>query len=539
MTAPRDQTAQEQSAQEQDAQGQDAQGQDAREHSPREQDVLREQDGWRRLAGRSVAASMVLSVAIVVPVVVVLGRIMLGVDWSFAAVAGVNAVAAIAIVAAVAVYDVLRLRTTRWRLTDERLELRSGIAERRHRSVPRERVRSVDITADPVRRAFGLAVVKIGTGEHTGETKELTLDPLLRPEAETLRRTLLEQERPEGAQAHPAARDTTVARLDWAWIRYAPLSVWTFVGGAIVAGALYKGLDMLGFDLVSGGTLTALWAWATAHPWAAVLAVVGANVLVGVVGALGLFAETWGRYHLEREPGRLRLHRGLLTTRSLTLEERRLRGVEVAEPLLLRLGGGAKVKAVATGLRKAAENETEDVAALTPPMPRELAWRVAAAVHGPGGEPPVLLRHPRAARMRRLRWAVAWVVALAAVVGVLDAVFAWMPVWAWAAPVVALPLALGLAVDAYRGLGHGLGPAHLVTRSGSALRSTVALDRSGIVGWTVRQSFFQRRAGLLTVSATTAAGKGHYDVLDVAQDEGLRTAAAAVPGLLEAFVVRR
>ncbi|MEV4893347.1 PH domain-containing protein [Nonomuraea sp. NPDC055795] len=504
-----------------------------------EQEVLPEQDGWRKLAGRSVAASTVMSVAIIVPVVVVLGRILLGQDWSFAAVAGVGALAAVVIMAAVAVYDVLRLRTTRWRLTGERLELRSGIAERRHRSVPLERVRSVDITADPVRRAFGLAVVKIGTGEHTGETKELTLDPLVRPEAEALRRTLLEGERPRARTAGSA--DAAVARLDWAWIRYAPLSIWTFVGGAIVAGALYKLLDVLGFDLVKEGTLTEAWSWVRAHPWLAALVFVGANAFVGLVGALGLFAETWGRYRLEREPGRLRLHRGLLTTRSLTLEERRLRGVEVAEPLLLRLGGGAKVKAVATGLRKAEDNETEDVAALTPPMPRELAWKVAAAVYGalPGEQHPVLLRHPRAAGLRRLRWAVAYVVVLAAAVGVLDAVFAWVPVWAWAVPVVALPVALGLAVDAYRGLGHGLGPRHLLTRSGSALRSTVALDRSGIVGWTVRQSYFQRRAGLLTVSATTAAGKGHYDVLDVAQDEGLRTASVAVPGLLEPFVVRR
>ncbi|MFI6497277.1 PH domain-containing protein [Nonomuraea typhae] len=497
-----------------------------------------DRDGWRGLAGRSVAASAVMSLAIVAPVVVVLGRILLGDDWSFAAVAGVNALAAAVIIAAAAGYDLLRLRTTRWRLTGERLELRSGVAERRHRSVPRERVRSVDITADPVRRAFGLAVVKVGTGEHTGDGKELTLDPLTRPEAEALRRTLLEGERaPEAASAD----DTVVARLEWAWIRYAPLTIWTFIGGAIAAGALYKLLDMLGFDLLAMDTLKGAWGWASAHPWLAAPAVLAANLLFGLLGALALFAEAWGRYRLEREPGRLRLHRGLLTTRSLTLEERRLRGVEVAEPLLLRLGGGARVKAVATGLRKAEDNETEDVAALTPPMPRELAWEVAAKVYGtrPGEAHPVLLRHPRAARARRLRWALVTVLVTAAALGVLDTLFAWVPAWAWAVPVALAPVALGFAVDAYCGLGHGLGPRHLLTRSGSVLRSTVALERSGIVGWTVRQSFFQRRAGLLTVSATTAAGKGHYDVLDVGQDEGLRMASVTVPGLLEPFVMRK
>jgi putative membrane protein len=32
----------------------------------------------------------------------------------------------------------------------------------------------------------------------------------------------------------------------------------------------------------------------------------------------------------------------------------------------------------------------------------------------------------------------------------------------------------------------------------------VALQRSRVTGWTVAQSFFQQRAGLITVTATTA-----------------------------------
>jgi putative membrane protein len=64
------------------------------------------------------------------------------------------------------------------------------------------------------------------------------------------------------------------------------------------------------------------------------------------------------------------------------------------------------------------------------------------------------------------------------------------------------------------------------------------LDRGGIVGWTITESPFQRRSGLLTVTATTAAGDGHYDVADVGRDDGLDLAARAVPGLLEPFLLR-
>lgn len=75
-----------------------------------------------------------------------------------------------------------------------------------------------------------------------------------------------------------------------------------------------------------------------------------------------------------------------------------------------------------------------------------------------------------------------------------------------------------------------------MVRSGTVRRSTVALRRGGVIGWTVGQSYLQRRAGLLTLTATTAAGDGAYEVRDADGDEGLRFAAAAVPGLLEPFL---
>jgi putative membrane protein len=67
----------------------------------------------------------------------------------------------------------------------------------------------------------------------------------------------------------------------------------------------------------------------------------------------------------------------------------------------------------------------------------------------------------------------------------------------------------------------------------------VALQRHGIIGWTVRQSVFQRRAGLATVRATTAAGAGAYAIRDVGTGTGLDTADVALPGLLAPFLERR
>ncbi|MFI6923631.1 PH domain-containing protein [Nonomuraea spiralis] len=486
--------------------------------------------GWRRLSRRSLWNAGARSLALVAGAGAGLARFLTGRDWELGGIVAVCAGAAVLIVAAALAYETARLRTTAWRLTDDRLELRSGVTVRQHRSIPLDRVRSVDLRADPVRRAFGLTVVKVGTGEHAAEGSELVLDALDRHAAETLRRTLLRQDAPA-----PAPEDGPLAELRWSWIRYAPLSVWTFTGAAVVLGAAYKALDAIGLKDVTTRTASGLWDWVSGQPWLAVPLLLALNAAVGALGAFLLFAESWGRYRLEREPGRLRLRRGLLTTRSLTLEERRLRGVEISEPLLLRLGGGARVKAVATGLAKK-EDETEDVAALTPPLPRAEAARVAASIAGAGVPP--LTAHPPAARRRRVVRALVTAVVLAACAGLgwwlLPA--SWPRAWVWTVPVLALPVGLWLAAEGHRGLGHALGGRHLVVRAGAVVRRTVALDRAGVTGWTFRQSYFQRRSGLLTVSACTAAGGGHYEVLDVGCGDGLDLAAHTVPGLLEPFL---
>ena len=98
-----------------------------------------------------------------------------------------------------------------------------------------------------------------------------------------------------------------------------------------------------------------------------------------------------------------------------------------------------------------------------------------------------------------------------------------LPWWTVAAAAL-LTAACGapLAWDAYRGLGHALHGDYLVVRQGAFVRRTVALRRERIVGWTGRQSYTQRRAGLCTLTATTAAGKGAVRIRDIGVAEGTR-----------------
>ncbi|HEX2263441.1 MAG TPA: PH domain-containing protein [Pseudonocardiaceae bacterium] len=484
---------------------------------------------WQRLDLRMLAVTPLRQLAGFLPVIAVV--VIIGVQQDLGGRLYGVAVGVLVVVLA----GVLRWVTTRYRITSERVELRSGLLFRSARSIPRDRIRSVDVTAGPVHRLFRLSVVTVGTGERSEgvESRELTLDAISAAEADRLRQRLLDASDAsdsvdpdlQGATAAPSS--TELATLDWSWLRFAPLTASSLVAVGAVAGAFGQLVGELGAELADvGGVRERL---SVAPLWLGISAFAVLVLMIALLGSVLIFVEAWWGFRLVREPGgTLRIRRGLLTVRSVSLEERRLRGVEVVEPLLLRAGRGARTGAVATGLGSGRGT-------LLPPAPRDEAHRVSGVVltEDPSPTRTALRRHPRVALRRRLARAVLPVVAASAVLWL-----AAVPTWVAWATLGLLPVTVLLAVDAYRNLGHALTSRYLVTRHGAGMRGTVALQRAGVIGWTVSQSFFQRRAGLVTVTATTAAGSGAYRVIDVRTADGLAVAERAVPGLLTPFLLQ-
>ncbi|WEH42398.1 PH domain-containing protein [Streptomyces sp. AM 2-1-1] len=497
-------------------------------------------DGWRRLDPRTALVTAVLTAGVVVGTAVPLVMGFLG--HFGAARAGLwTSAGAVLLTGCAALAGHVRWRRTRYRIGTGHVDLHSGLLLVRRRSLALDRVRTVDLTARPLLRLLGLVTVRIGTGEHQDGESTLELDPVTRAEGERLRRLLLARGAAPDGDATAAAigeSDGVLAVLDPRWIRYAPVSfVAPMLGGAAAGGVMqiseWAGAqgDVIHWAVELFQALPLFWTLAV---------LVAAALLTGGAGALGLWTEMWWNYRLEREAGgTLRVRRGLLTSRSTTVEEARLRGADLVEPLGIRLFGAARVDAITTGLADDEEAKEASHRTLLPAVPRPVANRIVAAVLRQESAPTAtpLTRHPRAARGRRLRRALAAVLAPVVVLTVLAA--ALTPVLYWAAlglALVGIPVAVALALDAYRSLGHALTDRHLVTRSGTVRRSTAALERSGVIGWTVRQSYFQRRAGLLDLTATTAAGTGAYAVYDTGAGEGLRLASEAVPGLLAPFL---
>jgi putative membrane protein len=138
---------------------------------------------------------------------------------------------------------------------------------------------------------------------------------------------------------------------------------------------------------------------------------------------------------------------------------------------------------------------------------------------------------PRAARRR---WTRALLPALVVAVAGVAAVLADGPSWLLVG-LVALPVAALLAWDRTRSLGHALVVGHLVSRSGSVVRRRRILEVDHIIGWNLRATWFQRRAGLTTLVATMAGGNQAVEVLDVPEHEAVRVAHEALPDLVAQF----
>ncbi|NDK30804.1 PH domain-containing protein [Nesterenkonia haasae] len=521
---------------------------------------------WHRLSSRIIWVDLVITALSLLPASVAI--------WVFdvdASEGQIWPLIALAVFGALgAIYDVLRWIFTRFRMTPSYVELKTGVLLRRHRSVQRDRIRSVDVEAKLRHRLAGMRVVNIGAGQQAaaGESA-LSLDALSVADARTLQNSLLRgvEELPEAQQSTAAPEDgpqelpsagaggnvpsrataaghiveplRVFARFEPGWFIYNMFNIWAYALALGVGwGALWL-LSTVGLDLY--GFIVGLLDWG-AIGWVGTLFI--AAIAVGALGAIGLginyFTENWG-FELARVSSRegtmLRTRKGLFTTREVNRDENRIRGAQISEPVVWRWMGVSDTSVITTGLDVSSMSEP---AAILPRGPVRRAAEVAGEVLGDSDNPfhADLTPHPRGALRRRLWWATGFALALAGLLAwlaVIDVV-AYQALWAAA---VFWPLALLAAGVAYRALGHTITERYVITRSGLLSRATTVLQRSAVSTIAIRESLLQRRLKLCTVSAMTAAGDGGYDTPDIDQQQTLEFAVQAAPGLLDPFVIHR
>jgi putative membrane protein len=479
---------------------------------------------WRRLSPRMLLVHPVHDLLRQLPLLV--GSIVLGSATN-------NPLWSLLGLALIVGFGVARWFTTTYRIDDEEVQLRTGVLRRNALSVPRNRIRSVQTDARLLHRLLGLTVLRVSTGQETKGDNVFELDAVEADQVPRLRGILLAgstQSAPSTGDDATAALPPAVVLARWApsWLRYSPLSLSGLLMIAAAVGLTYQagfGAALQRSHAAESGVEAAQRFGVLASVSVLVVGVVLASVLLAVARSL----LTYGNLVLSRQDGSdagaLHLTHGLLRVREHTYDMRRLRGGSLREPLLVRALGGARLDAVMTGVDGAGESSL-----LLPPCPAATAhgvltalvddaaqdWVATGPLHGHG---------PAAARRRWTRGLLLPALALIALAVLAGTVG--VAVWVWPVWVVLTACCALLAADRVRALGHRVAGNWLVTRRGSVERRRDCIETPGIIGWTVRQTWFQRRAKVATLVAATAAGTKRYEVVDIPAESAWATAARA------------
>lgn len=508
---------------------------------------------WRRTSARSLVVAPLRSAVDMLPAI--LPMVVLAFNSG-----GAGALFLIPAAVLPVVVAVLTWWMTAYRVTSEQFQVRRGVLRRATLTANLPRIRTVDLSASLLRRLLRLVDLEVSTGaDHP-----IKLTGLLSADGHALRRMLLvhsgQAGRPRMADASPVdpvpedldpphvpeatqeapdpASVRELARFETSWLALAPLTL----SGVAAVGAALAFLSQFGERWAVRAWLwdAATGAWDSAsrmHPVVALgQASVAAVVVVSVLSLISYALRFWGYQLTARDDGTLRVTRGLLTTYHTSVEERRLRGAVLERPLLLRAGRGARARALITGASEGESGSSRASDLLCPPAPQRIAEGVIADVLGTEAAMRcALVRHGAAAARRRYTRAAAGAVALLAVLWV---VLAWRggPPWTFALAALVLPLSPLLAEGRRRELGHALTEDHLVASEGIFPAARSMLRRPAIIGWTLHASWFQRRAGLVTLEATMAAKGGAVRILDVPRPLAVELIAAASPGLVERYL---
>ncbi|WP_235174504.1 PH domain-containing protein [Tomitella biformata] len=434
----------------------------------------------------------------------------------------------------------LRYLTTQYRIGPLHVQLRRGLLRRRLLSVPLARVRSVEVDADALHRILHISLLRIGTGQPAahgdGGRSGFELDGLDATAAAELRDAVLSAARGRAPHAQgPVASEQMEGAVDLArwsarWVRFAPFSLMGVVALAAMAGAMGPTATRVLRSDAPGEA----YRWAShANPLEVIATVGVVSLAVSSVLAVFGYLLAYARFQLLDTGPVLYVESGLLKRTQRSYDRARLRGASLQDPLLLRLVGGAKTIAIMTGVRR--RRLTGD-AILLPQSPARHARRVLAQVLPSLPTGTALRSHGAAATRRRYFRALVPVAGLAVALTVLHVVVPGWPRWTWAIMAALAAAMLAVAVDRARSLGHATPPGWLITRSGSLNRSQDHLVANGIVGWTVRQTIFQRRAGLATIIAATPAGNGRYDVHDLPVEQAWGLIERVTPGAGDIWV---
>lgn len=452
------------------------------------------------------------------------------------------ALAAVVILAACLLLSFAVWRARTWELTAEGIRLCWGLGwgpfSRRSLTIPYEHIHTVSMNSSLLDRVFGLIALDLDTGAAASEGDASKISGLRAGEADVLRAELFRRKRAAAGQVKEGEKD--VAPADAAPTAERPLATFSLAGRELVLAAasqMSAGGQAIALVVLLGNAVTALSEWglldlsgqgselvagfgATLVPM--VLGFLVVALLLGAAVSFVVNLVRYAGYRVERYADRVVVEHGLLSRSSRALAAGRVQYVAVRQGILRQLIGYAEVTAQVVAAPGEKDGEPSGSVLLHPFIRMgEVDAFLAEVLPDYAG---VLCRvelgrlGPVARRRAVVRAVIWWPFATAIFLGAqwLFGLSGLLESAGWlleplivAAAVLSAVLLVGLVVDALRAWGaarYGHTARELVLVTGGLTRLTVIAPRVRLQRMEVRANPFQRRAGVATLSARTAAG---------------------------------
>lgn len=388
-------------------------------------------------------------------------------------------------------YEVVHYRHFEYELTEDTLDITSGVFFRRDREIPYGRVQNVDVVRDVFARVLGVAVLSLetaGGGETEARLRYVGIDEARRVQSELQRRKGSVGSEP--AEVGPAS--TRLFALDDRDLLL--LSVLSFDPRFL--SVVLVALPAIGPNLLPSVDTTTR------------AVVVGLSIVGVLVSGLALWAAsaaaTFVRYYgfeLHRVGDELRYERGLIQRYDGSIPLSKVQTVVVDENVLMRRFGYASLSVETAGYAPGSTPARGSEAAI-PLAERDALMDLAREIE-PFEQPPLARPPVRAKRRYVIRYAllVAAIVAIGYAVDVLLIAYPWYLL-------VALFLAVPVAADRkWRHTGWALGRGYAFTRRGFWRRRTHVIPDFRVQTVADRQTVFQRRWSLGSVVIDTASSR--------------------------------
>jgi putative membrane protein len=386
-------------------------------------------------------------------------------------------------------YQLVYYQRFEYELTEDTLDIASGVVSRRNREIPIRRIQNVDISRNVVQRALGLAQINLETAG--GSSTEASLKYVSFDEAQRLQSEIGDRKRGDtrAETIEPAAERELFA--------ITPKEL-------VLLGVVGIDLRLLSFVTVLLPVISPSLRERFADPLLglAVTAPLAAAAVVAVTAAIsGLIAVTnYYGFRLTRRSEELQYERGLLQRFSGTIPLEKVQTLAVSENVIARRLGYASLAVETAGY---APGDAGSESAI-PLAERDRVVRLAQSI-----EPFDDVDYDRPPKRARERYIVRYVALAVVLAGLALAVdrftgfsFAW---YVTLALVVIAPVAAHLK---WLNLGYDVQPEYVVLRDGFWTRTTTVIPYYRVQTVLDSQTVFQRRRQLATLVVDTAGSSG-------------------------------